>query len=48
MAIILLSRWAAKQNDVERVGRKARGLLEKNGAEFEVTESSPGQMLENF
>ena len=36
MAIVLLSCWAAKQNDVERIGRKAKGLLEKHGAQFEV------------
>jgi hypothetical protein len=48
MAIVLLSRWAAKQNDVERIGRNVKALLEKNGAEFEVTRIFSGTNAGEF
>jgi hypothetical protein len=48
MAIVLLSCWTAKQNDVERIGRKAKELLEKHGAEFEVTRIFSGRNAGRF
>jgi hypothetical protein len=48
MAIVLLSCWTAKQNDVERIGRKAKGLLQKHGAEFEVARIFSGTNAGEF
>ena len=52
MAIVLLSCWTAKQNDVERIGKKAKALFQKNSAEFEVSRifsgTNAGQFLTSF
>jgi hypothetical protein len=48
VSIILLSRWAAKQEDVERIGKKVKSLLEKNGAEFEIGQIFSGQNTGQF
>jgi hypothetical protein len=48
MAIVLLSCWTTKQNDVERIGRKAKALFQKNGAEFEVNRIFSGTNAGQF
>jgi hypothetical protein len=48
MGIVLLSRWAANQDDVERLGRKAKPLFEKHGAEFQVSRIFSGANTGQF
>jgi hypothetical protein len=36
MTVMVLSRWSAQQEDVERMGRKLKSIYEKHGAKFEI------------
>src|SRR5207248_1466737 len=49
MVVIVLSRWAAKLEDIQRIAARAKPLFERHGLQFEVCRifsgSNTGQFL---
>src|ERR1700730_14329792 len=48
MTVMVLSRWSAQQEDVERIGRKLKSIYEKHGAKFEVHSIFSGSFSGEF
>jgi len=48
MTVSILSRWTAKQEDVLRIGRRAKSIYEKHGAEMRVSQVFTGPYAGQF
>jgi hypothetical protein len=48
MPVSILSRWTAKQEDVLRIGRRAKSINEKNGGEMRVAQIYTGPYTGQF
>jgi hypothetical protein len=48
MTVMVLSRWSAQQEDVERIGRKLKSFYEKHGAKFEIDSIFSGSYAGEF
>jgi hypothetical protein len=48
MSVSILSRWTAKQEDVLRIGRKAKSFYERHGAEMRVGQIFTGPYAGQF